>query len=132
MGLWSGLTGAVGKIFGTEKAVNRVFDVVERGVDKAIFTKEEKRDYHLLFLKAYEPFKVAQRLLAIMFSSAFIFWGSVGMVFYLFDPIKGKTIIQMTIDLFGVPTGVIVGFYFAGGAFEGAIRAGVEKREQSS
>jgi len=61
--------GLLGKLFGSDKVINDV----SSGIDKAIFTREEKADYLLKFLKAYEPFRIAQRVLAIMFSATFLF-----------------------------------------------------------
>lgn len=113
-----------GKVFGTEKAVDKVFDTVQKGVDKSIFTTEEKMDYHLLFLRAYEPFKVAQRFLAAWFSVLFGIWGSVGVFIMVFiNEFRGQMIIDATVELFGYPVLVILGFYFMGGAAEGYARA---------
>ena len=48
----------LGTIFGSKKVV----DASISGIDKLVFTNEEKADTHLKFLEAYKPFKLAQRL----------------------------------------------------------------------
>lgn len=130
MGLWAGITGTVGKIFGTESAVNRTFNIIEKAGDKAVFTREEKADMHLLFLKAYEPFKVAQRLLAVMFGSAFIFWGSVGLFMKAVGASDADVILEGTVELYGVPVSLILGFYFAGGMLESRARGKIARRAE--
>lgn len=50
-----------------------VVDGIKEGVDKAILTDEERLDYHTTMLKAYEPFKLIQRGLAIAVTIMFAF-----------------------------------------------------------
>ena len=47
-------------------------EAIISGVDKAFLTKEEQIDYFKDMLKLYEPYKLAQRILAIMFSGIFL------------------------------------------------------------
>lgn len=42
-----------------------VVDGIKEGIDKSILTDEERLDYHKQMLKAYEPFKLIQRYLAL-------------------------------------------------------------------
>ena len=56
------------KIFNPKK----LGDSIISGVDKAILTNEEKIDYMQKMLTLYEPYKLAQRILAILFSSVFL------------------------------------------------------------
>lgn len=46
-----------GKLFGTDKAIEKGFDLA----DKAFFTDEERAEAKAKVLTAYEPFKLAQR-----------------------------------------------------------------------
>jgi len=57
------------KIFDPKKLGNSIIS----GIDKSILTKEESVDYMKEMLKLYEPYKLAQRILAIMFSGCFLF-----------------------------------------------------------
>jgi len=43
------------------------------GLDKVVLTDEERLDYHKELLKAYEPFKLIQRFLAVMIGFSFMF-----------------------------------------------------------
>lgn len=51
--------------FSTLLGTGGVVDGIKEGVDKAILTPEERLDYHKELLKAYEPFKLIQRGLAL-------------------------------------------------------------------
>jgi len=48
-----------------------VVDGIREGVDKAILTPEERLDYHKELLKAYQPFKLIQRYLALCVTALF-------------------------------------------------------------
>ena len=60
------------KILGRIFNPKRLGEALISGVDKAILTNEEKLDYMQKMLVLYEPYKLAQRVLAIMFSGAFL------------------------------------------------------------
>ena len=62
MGLWSSL-------FGNKKIIDAGID----GIDVMVFTDEEKSSAKMKFLKLYEPFKLAQRYIAMTFCPAYIF-----------------------------------------------------------
>jgi len=109
----------LGSIFGS----TRVIKAGISGIDKAYYSNEEKADYHLKFLAAYEPFKLAQRLLAMVVVSAFIFvfllaaglmiWGGI----YENEIIikTSEELIKLENDSLGWPVITILAFYFAGG-----------------
>ena len=102
------MSNVIAKIFGSTKVINAGIS----GIDKAIYSAEEKADYHLKFLSAYEPFKLAQRVIAFSFVIPFIAFGSFGLAF------NNEEIVTKAIDMFGTPVAIIVGFYFAGGVFK--------------
>ena len=106
-----------GKIFGSDKAMGAITD----GMDKVWFTDEEKAEFMLKFLKAYEPFKLTQRVLAFLYSVPYVGFGCYGLA------TRDHQLVTDATMLFGTPASIIVGFYFAGGMIEGAIRAKVEK-----
>lgn len=71
MGIW-------GSLFSTGEIVGKGVDAVISAGDKLMFTEEERadmnlkmREHHLKLLEASQPFKVAQRLLAVWFSILF-------------------------------------------------------------
>ena len=107
------------KIFGTKK-------VIESGIsaiDKGIFTREEKADYLIKFLNAYEPFRLAQRIIAILFVSVYLFTFVILLCMYIYAYVSSNiqfseslgNLLRLTNDYLGLPVALIVGFYFAGG-----------------
>ena len=51
------------RIFGKDKIVESAINAV----DSVVLTDEERTEYFLKMLKAYEPFKLIQRVLAFAF-----------------------------------------------------------------
>ncbi len=141
MGIWSTL-------FGSSKVVNTIADGVYDGLDAVVYTDEEKvsdslkkADFKIRLLKAYEPFKVAQRFLALLFGIPFVVIGTIAMLVFLFSIFKYgpglehkfvyeqlKILIELNIDLFGQPVAIVLGFYFFGGAGEGILNAWSNKQ----
>ncbi len=102
----------IGKIFNPEKLADAVIDTG----DAIFFTDEEKAKMKLELLKHYEPFKLAQRLLSLIFAINFIvaFW--VGVVFFVWFPnlASGFLGLVKAYDLGWIML-AIVSFYFTGG-----------------
>ena len=109
----------LGKLFGSKKIIEAGIS----GLDKAIYSAEEKADYHLKFLAAYEPFKIAQRLLALLVISIYLFVFLVGSLFMLYGGIvDNETYVLISKDLLNLNNETlawavitILAFYFAGG-----------------
>ena len=122
-----GLLGsALGKVLGSKDVIKNAMS----GIDKSIFTREESADYMLKFLSAYEPFKLAQRILSTMFSAVFLFGIFAGIVTYVVGIALGdnavivssKDLILTTWKSLGTPESLIIGFYFAGGTINSLMR----------
>ncbi len=109
----------LGKIFGSKK----VIDSSIKGIDKLFYTNEEKADYHLKFLAAYEPFKLAQRLLALLVVGAYILVFLMAAGLMIWGGITGNhgitqtsaDLIKLENDSLGWAIITILAFYFAGG-----------------
>lgn len=114
-----------GKLFGSDKVIGGVVDGVYNGVDKLAFTTEEKAEYFHKMLKLYEPFKIAQRLLACIFGIPYAFAWTVTFLVSFFFPVE--TQLKLLSGDIATIVGVIVGFYFGGGAIEGIVRGAREK-----
>ncbi len=116
--------GILGKIFGSEKAIEKVAS----GVDKVFFTKEEKSEQWIETLKAYEPFKLAQRLIALLVTSVYLFVWLICVTLVVlglwYDNTLelSKTLAEWNNDTLGLSFVLIVSFYFAGGMAEGVIQ----------
>ncbi len=126
--------GILGKIFGSSKAVDGIYN----GIDKAFHTDEEKAEYFITTLKAYEPFKLSQRLVAFIVTGAYVFiWVMAALLFVsaiFMDPCTADTLCHSnTVQLaakelaewnnktLSTPFAFIVAFYFGGGAVEGVV-----------
>ena len=137
MGWWSTL-------FNSTDTIAKTTDAIISAGDKLFYTDEEKADMKIeqarfmpTLLKAYEPFKIAQRILALWFSFLFgiAFITGLGMVIFniivKYQQLKsGVKIDQITVlDLeplihligaFSLPMimGLILTWYFGGGFVE--------------
>jgi len=113
----------IGKLLGSEK----VIESAANGIDKMFFTKEEKSENWIKTLKAYEPFKLAQRLLALIVTSVYLFvWLLSAIMIVLSYWFSGmlelsKMLAVFNNDTLSLPFALIIGFYFASGAAEGII-----------
>lgn len=108
MGFWS-------RIFGTGKTIEDRIGLI----DAAFFTDQEKAKQAELLLKAYEPFKLAQRLLALTFTSVFLLLVVANMVLSFWFDVTDQ--MKFVDSYLSIPMSLIVGFYFAGGAIEGVL-----------
>ena len=119
--------GIFGKIFGSDKVIEKTTDGIYNGIDMLVYSDEEKaiamqkkQEFYIKILKAYEPFKVAQRFLAFIYSIPYVSIVVYGVV------MKDAVLVNSINDALGLQTIIILGFYFGGGAFEGIVRAKVE------
>lgn len=108
-----------GNLFGSSKILDEGIALI----DDAFYTNEEKAEQKKQILKAYEPFKIAQRLLAIMFCSTFLFILIllVTMSFFMDITSQLNAIEAIMESPLVSPVMLILGFYFAGGMLEGTI-----------
>lgn len=115
---------------------SNVVEHVSNGIDKAIYTDEEKSDAYANMLKLYEPFKMTQRLLGVgmfvILSLTLMLAGALRIGGNMFcDPliIEGEIIrwwvedsawlLDQSLAIFGEPFLYVSILYFGGGAFEG-------------
>lgn len=115
MGLWK-------QLFGDEK----IIDAGINGIDAMVFTDQEKSSAKMAFLKLYEPFKIAQRYIAMTFCPAYIFCWVLTFIIEVIDVFMVKDL--NTDTLYNLLQGdvawmviLILGFYFGGGAVEGVV-----------
>lgn len=122
MSFWASLFGGTDLV---EKAAN--------GLDKLNFSDQEKAAHYLEVLKNIEPFKLAQRWIAVIvivpyvliwILCAALFAGaamadaepSAARLIQISDMLASRNN-----DNLGFPVSLILGFYFAGGALEGIV-----------
>lgn len=110
MGIWSTL-------FGSDKIITAGID----GLDAIVFTPEEKSKAQQEFLKLYEPFKIAQRYLAVIFSIPYVIaWIVTFLASFKFDVSKQLELLNGDI---GSIVFAIVSFYFLGGVASGILKS---------
>ena len=61
--------GILSSLFGSGKVIDKGTDML----DNAFYTDQEKAEGHIRLLSAYEPFKLAQRLLAMIIVPPWVF-----------------------------------------------------------
>jgi len=111
-----------GNLF-TSNTAEKAVDGIYNGIDKTFYTDEEKAiavqkqiDTKLKLLPLFEPFKLAQRYIAISFTVNFLvaFWVGVGLFVFKPEFFDGFITIVTTFKL-GWIMGAIVTWYFTGG-----------------
>lgn len=118
------------KMFGSDK----VIDAGISAADAIFFTDEEKADWKIRVLKAYEPFKLAQRYLALVTTIPFVALHVIAAIQifasgWLGDSLgkavheAAMNVIEQNNEALGLPVAIVLAFYFGGGAAEGMIRA---------
>ena len=109
-------------IFGAPKVIEKGLELIddawtsdEEEAEQKRETIKQKAQSKIDLMKAYAPFKVAQRYLALMFAGNFLasFWVAVGLWAYGKD-MKGFLEIMAAFNLGWIMTAIIL-FYFGGG-----------------
>ena len=129
--------GFITRLFGSENLVQAAVDTG----DALVYTKEERAKGFERLLQLYEPFKIAQRFLALIVGIPYVTIHLICVIIWLFNMLlieSNEQYILMTDRLVAVMTAhnealftpfcVIVGFYFFGGAGEGIARAVTAKK----
>lgn len=112
MSLWSWITGG-------SKAAEKAADGIYNGLDKLVFTDEEKADANrqgfqmwLEYLKATQPQNVARRLIALVLVGLFAALVVVGVMAWPFSREYASFIFDVINKLVMTPVTIIIGFYF--------------------
>ena len=119
------LLGVIGSILGSPKVIDKGMELIDDAFESDEEKRESKTKAKVDLLKAYAPFKVAQRYLALMFGCTYIF----SFFLVLGMTLMGK--VSTTDDVFKVLSEFYVGeimlaivaFYFGGGLSESIGRA---------
>lgn len=113
--------GVFSTILGTGKVVEKGMDLIDSKFPSDVDMLEAKTKAKVDLMNSYQGFKVAQRYLALLFSTTYVlcFFLVLGRVLLGYDnALVLETVHEFQID---VITLVIVVFYFGGGAAEGMI-----------
>jgi hypothetical protein len=106
------------KIFGSGEVISKGLDLIDDAWETDAETRKSKTDAKISLMKAYAPFKIAQRYLAVMFTVNFLilFWLAIVLKFMGRDLSDLKELMDMF--YFGEIQLAIVVFYFGGGMVE--------------
>jgi len=101
----------LGTIFGSSKSIEKSFELI----DNAFYTNEEKAKQKVEILKASEPFKLAQRYLALMFGFNFTIAFLIALIFSILGRDIGPILkVVVAFNLGSIILAIVV-FYFGGG-----------------
>ena len=109
------------KLLGSNKVIEKIGDGVYNGIDKAVYTPEEMIDNRLKSLAAYEPFKIAQRLLALVFTIPYMLAWTTTFIASFFVDVSDQQEVLLN-GTMGEIVLAIVAFYFLGGVVNGIKR----------
>ena len=118
--------GILSSLFGSSKVIDAGID----GIDAMVFTDEEKSSAKMKFLKLYEPFKLAQRYIAMTFCPAYVFmWiitallevSNIFLVAFSDKELNIDVMYKLLSGDMAMMVILILGFYFGGGAAEGVV-----------
>lgn len=116
----------LGKILGSDKVISQGLSLID---DLVVTSEEEiaaKSKAKIDLMAAYQPFKLAQRYLALMFSAMFLFImanGVVGALYGVIDMNNVEAAKDFASSMWlGEIMLAIVGFYFGGGVVD-SVRA---------
>ena len=115
------LSDLAGKLFGSSKVIEKMGDGIYNGIDKAIYTPEEQIENRLKSLSAYEPFKIAQRLLALVFTIPYMLAWTATFIASFFINVEAQQSVLLN-GTMGQIVLAIVAFYFLGGVVNGIKR----------
>ena len=109
----------LGWLFGGSKAADKTIDGISKGLDKLVYTEEEKADAHkegfklwLEYQKATQPQNVARRALAMLVAILWVGLVVAGVALYRIDLEYSKFIFKVLTEIVNNPFMLIMGFYF--------------------
>ena len=130
--------GILGNIFGTGEVIKKGLELIdeawtsdEEKAENEAKIIEAKTNAKATLLNAYAPFKLAQRYLALMFSTVFLFIminGVVGALYGWVDMSNVKQAMDFANEMWlGEIMLTIIGFYFGSGMIESVGRSKKDK-----
>lgn len=123
------MLGVLASILGNGDVIKKGMDLIDDVHTSDAEMEQVKAQAKIDTMKAYAPFKVAQRYLALMFCGSFLVSFVLVLVMTLFGEPNIDSVKQVVDDFYiGEIALTIVGFYFGGGMLEGVIGKAKEKK----
>jgi len=112
------IIGAIASILGSPSVINKGMELIDDAFESDEEARESKTKAKIDLMKAYAPFRIAQRYLALMFGGMFVlsFFLVLGMTLAGYDtkPVFGV----LSEFRVGECMMIILAFYFGGGLVE--------------
>lgn len=109
-----------GAIFGSAKNTETIIDGAVAGMDKLVFTAEEKAEanaklaeWYLKYLEATQPQNLARRFIAIIVVLLWAMIVLVGIASNYFNAEFSEYVFTILFEVVNNPFMIIIGFYFA-------------------
>lgn len=125
--------GIIDKLLGSDEVIKKGSEIL----DESLFSQEERAQHFKGLLKLYEPFRVAQRFIALLVVCPFVLVYLLSVTMFILSAFIDvgsietvKTIADNNTATLGQAASIIVAFYFGGGMLEGAIRTWNDKKEK--
>lgn len=111
MNLWN-------RVFGSSDIMAKGLEAITNTGDAMFFTDEEKAHHKLALLKAYEPFKLVQRYIVLIFTIPYVMLHS-AVILGCMHGLQWQPIGEMINEAFGYPVLAAIGLYLTGGVVKG-------------
>jgi len=112
--------GWLSAIFGSNENTGKLVDSAVAGLDKIVFTDEERaegmakmREWYLRYLEATQPQNRARRFIAMLIVGLFVFLVVLATGVWMWRPDYSAFIFEVLTDTVATPFAIIIGFYYA-------------------
>lgn len=102
------------RIFGSQELLKQSLTTLSQAGDAMFFTDEEKSKHTLALLKAYEPFKLVQRCIVLLFTVPYVSLQTM-VILGCMHGLDWQPISEVINEAFGYPVLAAVGLYLTGG-----------------
>lgn len=108
------------RIFGSSENTKTIVDGAVAGLDKLVFTKEERaemddkaRDWFLRYLEATQPQNLARRFIALVVVGLWATLILAGICAWWVSQAFSMFVFKVLAEVVAMPFSIIIGFYFA-------------------
>lgn len=125
------MLGILGTILGNSGVIEKGMELIDDAFESDEEKRESKTKAKIDLMKAYAPFKVAQRYLALMFGFTFLFsfFLVLGMTLFGEGDVDKVFKVLEQFRIGWIMTAIVM-FYFGGGLAESVGRAAKKREEQ--
>ncbi|MDP5254332.1 MULTISPECIES: hypothetical protein [unclassified Vibrio] len=104
----------IGKLFGSDAAIAKGMNAIINSGDALIFTNQEQAEQKVQLLKAYEPFRLLQRCIVLLFTVPYVLLHTL-VIGGCLHGMDWAPIGEQINEAFGYPVLAAVSLYLTGG-----------------